>query len=149
MPSKSPPSFKQFCKAYELVQSCDCGTSCYDCLRTYSNQIFHAELNRHVVINFLRPLLEQIEPNETLTAFAPDAHQVDLLKVNHNLLTYCRQATSAIWYLPNFDESVTGLNWFKHLEILINASKDAENPIELILHEIPQPSSDEQLFLRK
>jgi superfamily II DNA/RNA helicase len=133
-------------RAYELVHSCDCSSSCYDCLRTYSNQIFHAELDRHAVIKFLRPLLEQIEPNEILTAFAPDAHQVALLKINNNLLSYCRQAVSAIWYLPSFDELTTGLNWFKHLEVMI---KDSENPVELILHEIPQPNSEEQLFLRK
>jgi ATP-dependent helicase YprA (DUF1998 family) len=133
-------------RAYELVQSCDCGSSCYDCLRTYSNQVFHAELDRYAVIEFLKPLLEQIEPNETLIAFAPDAHQVSLIKVNHNFLSYCNQAVSAIWYLPSFNESMTGLNWFKHLEVLI---KDLENPIKLILHELPQPNSDEQLFLRK
>ncbi|OYQ61813.1 hypothetical protein B9G53_25440 [Pseudanabaena sp. SR411] len=133
-------------RTYELVQSCDCGSSCYDCLRTYSNQIFHAELDRYAVIEFLKPLLEKIEPNETLTSFAPDAHQIALLKVNSNFMSYCRQAVSAIWYLPSFDESTTGLNWFKHLEVLI---KDSENPIELILHELPRPNSDEQLFLRK
>ncbi len=133
-------------RTYELAQSCDCGSSCYDCLRTYSNQIFHAELDRYAVIEFLKPLLEKIEPNETLTSFAPDAHQVALLKVNSNFLSYCRQAVSAIWYLPSFDESTTGLNWFKHLEVLI---KDSENPIKLILHELPRPNSDEQLFLRK
>ncbi len=133
-------------RTYELVQSCDCGSSCCDCLRTYSNQIFHAELDRYAVIEFLKPLLEKIEPNETLTSFAPDAHQIALLKVNSNFMSYCRQAVSAIWYLPSFDESTTGLNWFKHLEVLI---KDSENPIELILHELPRPNSDEQLFLRK
>lgn len=133
-------------RTYELVQSCDCGSSCYDCLRTYSNQIFHSELDRYAVIEFLKPLLEKIEPNETLTSFAPDAHQIALLKVNSNFMSYCRQVVSAIWYLPSFDESTTGLNWFKHLEVLI---KYSENPIELILHELPRPNSDEKLFLRK
>jgi hypothetical protein len=141
-------------RAYELVQSCDCGSSCYDCLRTYSNQIFHAELDRYAVIEFLKPLLEQIEPNETLIAFAPDSHQVTMLKVNSNFLSYCRQAVSAIWYLPRIDidnlkKPIADLNWFMHLEILINATKDSENSIELILRELPQPTSKEQLFLRK
>lgn len=42
-------------KAYELVALCNCDISCYDCLRTYSNQPFHAELNRCVVAEFLKP----------------------------------------------------------------------------------------------
>lgn len=45
-------------KAYQLIESCNCDSSCYDCLRTYSNQRFHAELNRHVVAEFLQPLVE-------------------------------------------------------------------------------------------
>ncbi len=46
-------------RAEEIVKSCTCDTSCYDCLRTYSNQPFHAELNRQVVVDFLKPLVGQ------------------------------------------------------------------------------------------
>ena len=44
-------------KTYDLLASCNCDCSCYDCLRTYSNQPFHDQLNRHLVIDFLKPLL--------------------------------------------------------------------------------------------
>jgi superfamily II DNA/RNA helicase len=45
--------------AYKIASTCDCDTSCYDCLRTYSNQPFHANLNRHLVVNFLQPLVSR------------------------------------------------------------------------------------------
>jgi len=136
-------------RAYELVNSCDCGTSCYDCLRTYSNQMFHAELNRHVVANFLQPLLEQIEPDDILRDFAPDSHRIPLNKVNTEFLSFCRLAMSGILYLPKFDESITSINWQKHLQEATDSIKSGENPLELILHEIPKPNSDEHRFLRK
>ncbi|MEG3439468.1 DEAD/DEAH box helicase [Pannus brasiliensis CCIBt3594] len=44
-------------KTLGLADSCTCDTSCYDCLRTYTNQTFHAELNRHAVVEFLKPLV--------------------------------------------------------------------------------------------
>jgi len=48
-------SFQDVLKTtYDLVNSCSCDTSCYDCLRTYSNQMFHTELKRHVVVEFLK-----------------------------------------------------------------------------------------------
>ena len=41
-------------KAYEMVKSCNCGeeTSCYSCLRNYSNQNYHTKLSRNSVLNF-------------------------------------------------------------------------------------------------
>ena len=46
--------FNQILKtAYKIASTCDCDTSCYDCLRTYSNQPFHANLNRRLVVEFL------------------------------------------------------------------------------------------------
>jgi len=44
-------------RAYQIVKSCGCGSSCYDCLRTYSNQFFHHKLDRHCVQAFLQPLV--------------------------------------------------------------------------------------------
>jgi ATP-dependent helicase YprA (DUF1998 family) len=46
-------------RAYKLTNECDCGTSCYECLRTYSNQPFHNELDRRSVNNFLQPLVSE------------------------------------------------------------------------------------------
>jgi ATP-dependent helicase YprA (DUF1998 family) len=43
-------------RAYKLTNECECGTSCYECLRTYSNQPFHNDLDRRSVINFLQAI---------------------------------------------------------------------------------------------
>ena len=43
--------------AYKIATTCECDTSCYDCLRTYSNQPFHANLNRYLVTDFLQSLV--------------------------------------------------------------------------------------------
>ncbi len=44
-------------RAYILTNECKCETSCYECLRTYSNQPFHNDLDRRSVVNFLQPLV--------------------------------------------------------------------------------------------
>ena len=36
--------------AEQIVESCECGDSCYSCLRSYNNQMFHQRLNRHYVL---------------------------------------------------------------------------------------------------
>jgi len=36
--------------AEKIVGACDCGDSCYSCLRSYTNQMFHQRLNRHFVL---------------------------------------------------------------------------------------------------
>ncbi len=136
-------------RAYEMVSSCDCGTSCYDCLRTYSNQMFHAELNRYAVAEFLQPLLDQIEPDDILRDFAPDSHRISLGKVNVEFLILCHLASSGIWHLPKFDESLTGLNWLKCLQEAIQACQSTQSSIGLILHDIPSSDSDANRFLRK
>ncbi|MGL5794887.1 MAG: DUF1998 domain-containing protein [Waterburya sp.] len=43
--------------AYKIASTCDCDTSCYDCLRTYSNQPFHNNLDRYLVKEFLQSFL--------------------------------------------------------------------------------------------
>jgi hypothetical protein len=44
--------------AYDLVSTCECGeeSSCYSCLRTYSNQRFHDQLSRLEAIELLSPV---------------------------------------------------------------------------------------------
>jgi|KBSMisStandDraft_5_1062788.scaffolds.fasta_scaffold00680_1 hypothetical protein len=39
-----------FERAENIVARCDCGDSCYSCLRSYSNQMFHQRLNRHYLV---------------------------------------------------------------------------------------------------
>jgi len=50
-------------RTLEIVSRCDCGgeradTSCYGCLRNYSNQYCHDVLKRGYVIEFLANLLQ-------------------------------------------------------------------------------------------
>lgn len=47
-----------FTAAFERVRECECGeeTSCYNCLRSYSNQIFHEVLSRRAAQSVLGPL---------------------------------------------------------------------------------------------
>jgi len=93
-------------KAYELVALCNCDSSCYDCLRTYSNQPFHAELNRCVVAEFLRPLVEQVKPDPELQNFAPNANRVSLSQMATRLPALCRMVSPlSIIYLPTLTDA--------------------------------------------
>ncbi|WP_052312605.1 Zn-binding domain-containing protein [Geminocystis herdmanii] len=44
-------------RTYELMRSCDCSSSCYDCLRTYTNQLFHHQLDRTLILDFLKQII--------------------------------------------------------------------------------------------
>ncbi|MDQ3009904.1 MAG: DUF1998 domain-containing protein [Acidobacteriota bacterium] len=41
-------------QARESCEKCDCEQACYDCLKDYSNQSYHDQLNRNLAIEFLR-----------------------------------------------------------------------------------------------
>jgi hypothetical protein len=48
-------------ETYQIVSQCTCGekrgdTSCYNCLRTYSNQKYHDRLQRRYVLDFLEKM---------------------------------------------------------------------------------------------
>ena len=50
--------------AYHRVSSCTCDTSCYSCLRSYSNQRIHDSLNRNEAAKFLEDYLYTVSPLE-------------------------------------------------------------------------------------
>jgi len=133
-------------RAFQFVESCTCSSSCYDCLRTYTNQIFHHELDRHQVANFLRPIVERIQPDAILQAFAPDANRVSLMQMAIALESYCTMAGShSIAYLPNITEPFT----LQRLTQIIDAIGSA-TPLELILTHLPDRINDDQTrVLRK
>lgn len=58
-------------QAYQLVKSCSCSSSCYDCLKTYTNQHFHDQLDRHQVSNFLGSIVEGLQSNQKNGMQAP------------------------------------------------------------------------------
>lgn len=143
-------------KAYEIVSSCACETSCYDCLRTYSNQPFHAQLNRNQVTKFLRPIVEQVSPDEQLQKFAPNANRVSLSQMADHLPALCRMAGSvSLIYLPQLTDEL-GLNkgstlpWLNLLTDAVYSMKRSGNPLELIVSQLPDPNlvSDSQLGKR-
>lgn len=48
-------------RALSVVDGCDCGSSCYKCLRNYYNQKIHDRLNRRSASEFLHQWLGQME----------------------------------------------------------------------------------------
>ncbi len=44
-------------RASNICEQCTCEQACYDCLKSYGNQTYHEELNRHTVVDFLAPQL--------------------------------------------------------------------------------------------
>jgi Domain of unknown function (DUF1998) len=51
--------------AREILDGCDCVTSCHRCLRHYSNQTLHGALDRHLGLALLDYVLKGIEPSVT------------------------------------------------------------------------------------
>ena len=133
-------------RAYQLVESCSCGSSCYDCLRTYTNQIFHHELDRQLVSNFLRPIVERLKPDELLQFFAPDANRVSLSRMASDLDRYFTMAgANTIGYLPR----ITDLFTLQRLTQIIQTLRSS-NPLELIVTHLPEhKNSDQVRVLRK
>lgn len=133
-------------RALEFVNSCSCDSSCYDCLRTYTNQAFHHELDRHSVANFLLPIVELDQPDEALKSFAPDANRISLTQMGVLVDSHCKRANShSIGYLPN----ITDLFSLKQLTQLVD-SLGLSSPLELIVTNLPDRTNDDQVrVLRK
>jgi ATP-dependent helicase YprA (DUF1998 family) len=128
--------------AYQIVTTCSCDTSCYDCLRTYSNQPFHAELNRNLVADFLKPLVEKLAPDPELQNFAPHASRVPLAQMADRLPALSRRASevSAI-YLPSLLDTHnlnnnSPLSWFALLEEIVYSMQRSKTPLELIVNQL-------------
>lgn len=138
-------------EAYRLTDSCSCESSCYDCLRTYSNQIFHHELDRQEVVKFLRPIVEIVEPDEVLQNFAPSSSRVRLEIVANDLASHCRMATTgSMIYLPTLSDRFRldrgePMSWLNKLTDMVKKCE----PLTIILHELPQPNVDQNLVVRK
>ncbi|MBO5569998.1 MAG: DUF1998 domain-containing protein, partial [Clostridia bacterium] len=48
-------------KALEIAENCDCGSSCYKCLRNYYNQKIHDVLDRHKAADFLKEWIGKMQ----------------------------------------------------------------------------------------
>lgn len=49
-----------FNAAYIAMNACNCDSSCYNCLRSYSNQRVHQILDRHLAIDFLKDYIGEV-----------------------------------------------------------------------------------------
>lgn len=141
-------------QAYKLTATCSCQTSCYDCLRTYSNQIFHADLDRYLVAEFLQPLVEVILPDQALQNFAIGANRVSLSAIANELPLLFRSTQSGILYLPSLQDELklnhnAPIPWLTLLSNAVNSVRQSGTVLKLILHQIPKPDSDVHRFLRK
>lgn len=133
-------------QAYQIVESCSCESSCYDCLRTYSNQAFHHELNRRTVRSFLQPLVEQFDPDVELQGFAPDSQRVTHTQVETQLGGYCRTATAfSVIYFSELGEPFS----LKLLATVVNSLQSREESLSLILGKLPESGTDQQRVFRK
>jgi hypothetical protein len=115
-------------------------------LRTYTNQAFHHELDRHSVANFLLPIVELDQPDEALKSFAPNANRISLTQMGVLVDSHCKRANSyTIGYLPN----ITDLFSLKQLTQLVD-SLGLSAPLELIVTNLPDRINDDQVrVLRK
>jgi ATP-dependent helicase YprA (DUF1998 family) len=135
-------------RAYEIVADCSCGSSCYDCLRTYSNQPFHDELDRIWVKEFLQSIAEQVNPERypELQDFAPDSYQLSSTQFTEHLVNSCRKATAnSIVYLPEWIEAFS----LKRLTELITSLKYSGSRLELIVNQLPESTTPQGQVLRR
>jgi ATP-dependent helicase YprA (DUF1998 family) len=129
-------------QTYEIVSSCTCETSCYDCLRSALNQPYHNLLNRNLVADFLRPIVEQVSPDEELQNFAPNANRVNLSQID--LPALCRMAGSdSIIYLPQLTDELalhqsSNQSWLNLITDAVYAMKRSGKSLELIVEQLLQ-----------
>ncbi len=57
-------------RSLAVVEHCDCGSSCYNCLRNYYNQKIHDVLDRHKAAEFLRRWKGEMKPAGAETSAA-------------------------------------------------------------------------------
>ena len=126
-------------RTLSLVSSCTCASSCYDCLRTYSNQTFHDELDRHQVISFLQPLVEQLAPDDRQINFAPSSIYIDLTRVDSLLTRASRWARNQSFFsLQQINDTFS----IGNLVRAIDENRVTGIPFKLLLSSLPQSSAN-------
>lgn len=121
-------------RTLELVSSCSCGASCYNCLRTYSNQSFHAELDRHLVRRFLEPIVGELNPDEYQRAFARHSSYFDTEKLPELLTQHVATARQGTVFVLRDLKSYLALS---QLERAIDSHKENDQPVICILEQLP------------
>ena len=109
--------------AYDLVQGCDCDTSCYKCLRNYYNQKIHDQLDRHIAANFIKPWLGVMKPieeqqqEEATTAECERNSSLDT--VLHTDCEYDEDSTSWNEIIENLPLTDSDAEWVSALQKLL------------------------------
>ena len=121
-------------RTLELVSSCSCESSCYNCLRTYSNQFFHADLDRHLVRKFLEPIVGELRPDEHQRSFAQHSCYFDIEKFPEMLSQHVSTARQGTAFVLN---DLSGYLSLRKLEKAIDSHKASDKPISCVLCTIP------------
>lgn len=135
-------------KTLLLASSCNCQDSCYDCLRTYANQPFHDQLDRRLVEEFLRPLVEVMNPDEVLLDFAPQSNRIPLDQIPSRISAAPRllkaESSFAITRLQDpFTIALLG-------SLIAASTVNAGKPVSLVLRSLPERnSSDDAAVARR
>lgn len=134
-------------RTLELVSSCSCGSSCYNCLRTYSNQSFHAELDRHLVRKFLEPIVGELNPDEHQRSFARHCSYFDTEKLPELLTQHVSTARQGTAFVLHELKSYLPL---RELEMAIDSHKANGKPVLCVLSQLPaNDGSTKNKFTRR
>ena len=118
-------------KAYSVVNDCDCGSSCYKCLRNYFNQKIHDELDRNKAADFLRPWLGEVQrTSATQTQSSDESEQAETaLTLSEDFGMNMRDSKwSDIWsnalnLAEGKEEKVLFRNWREKSELFMGKEK--------------------------
>jgi len=134
-------------RTLDIVSSCSCGSSCYNCLRTYSNQSFHADLNRHIVRRFLEPIVGELNPDEHQRAFAKHCSYFDAEKLPELLSQHLSIAGEGTAFVLN---NLSGCLTLRDLEKAIDTNKTNEKSVRCVLGEVPaNDGSEKNKYIRR
>jgi ATP-dependent helicase YprA (DUF1998 family) len=121
-------------RSLEVVSSCSCSASCYNCLRTYSNQSFHADLDRHLVRKFLEPIVGELNPDQYQKDFARHSTYYDIEKLPELLNQHIATARSGTGLaLKDLNSHLT----LSQLERVIDSHKTGEHMVHCLVGELP------------
>lgn len=129
-------------EALRVINCVDCApeTSCYHCLRDFNNQIYHSELKRGEVMNFLEALEASLSEVESEVEGASHVVASDLPRW---LIQKCNQANDKLLIAANVitQQAPQGeaKNWLDIIYDLL--TRDVE--VHLALTDIPEATVDD------
>jgi hypothetical protein len=128
-------------RAYSDMSDCTCDPSCYNCLRSYSNQKIHENLNRHSAEKFLIQFIgdfevERIvmEESEKISSYFDIYFDTEKSQINSSnwseVLNFVSSDVADLF--EDFDEAVLPIPSYICAKVYIN---DTEYPVEMVWHD--------------